>query len=295
MRIGSQSEVGAIQSLLLKHPRDAFMNQECIAANWRRLHYTAPPDLDRALAEYESFVGILSQWVPEIHFLPRHDQTTLDSIYVHDPVLISARGIILARMGKSSRREEPAAAAAFLEKELGLPILGAIGANGRLEGGDVVWLDEKTVAVGEGYRTNAAGIQQLRALLGDAVRELIPVPLPHWNGPGDVLHLMSLISPVSTDTALVFSRLLPVPFRQWLLDSGFRLVEVCDDEYDTMAGNVLAVAPGQCLMLAGNPRTRERLETAGIKVQEFVGNEICHKGSGGPTCLTRPLLRRSSE
>ena len=169
--------------------------------------------------------------------------------------------------------------------------MGAITGSGRLEGGDVCWLDDRTVAVGEGYRTNAEGIRQLRALLGDAVDEVIPIPLPHWTGPDDCLHLLSFISPVDHDLAVVYSRMMPVPFRQMLVARGIQLVEVPDEEYDSMACNVLAVAPRQCLMLSGNPVTQQRLEAAGATVMTFAGNDLCLKGGGGPTCLTRPIIR----
>jgi N-dimethylarginine dimethylaminohydrolase len=193
-------------------------------------------------------------------------------------------------MGKEQRRREPAAIGEYLP-QIGVPILGRISGDGTLEGGDVVWVDERTLAVGRGYRTNDEGIRQLRELTADIVDEIVVVPLPHWNGPTDVLHLMSFLSPIDHDLALVYSRLMPVPFREWLLTRGVRLVEVPDTEYDTMACNVLAVAPRQCIMLEGNPRTRKLLEAEGVEVRVFGGAEICAKGAGGPTCLTRPILR----
>jgi N-dimethylarginine dimethylaminohydrolase len=157
----------------------------------------------------------------------------------------------------------------------------------------VIWLDPETVAVGRGYRTNAEGVRQLRSLVGDGV-DVIEVPLPHWRGQADVMHLMSLISPLDRDLAVVYSRLLPVPFRELLLERGIRLFEAADEEFDTMGTNVLALAPRRCLMLAGNPVTRRALEAAGCQVLEYEGTEISAKGSGGPTCLTRPLVRSSN-
>jgi N-dimethylarginine dimethylaminohydrolase len=149
---------------------------------------------------------------------------------------------------------------------------------------------ETPMIVGRGYRTNAEGIRQVRTMLGADV-EVVEVPLPHWRGPGDVMHLMSLLSPVDHDLAVVYSRLLPVPFREWLLSRGFSLVEVPDEEFDSMGTNVLALSPRRCVMLAGNPRTRAALERAGCEVLEYQGDEISVKGAGGPTCLTRPLAR----
>lgn len=169
-------------------------------------------------------------------------------------------------------------------------IAGRIESPGRLEGGDVIWLDARTLVVGRGYRTNADGIRQLRAILGNRV-EVVEVPLPHWHGPHDVMHLMSLISPIDHGIAVVYSQLLPVPFREWLLDRGIHLVEVPDEEFVSMGTNVLALAPRRCLILAGNPRTRAALERAGADVVEYEGTEISVKGAGGPTCLTRPLER----
>jgi N-dimethylarginine dimethylaminohydrolase len=170
-------------------------------------------------------------------------------------------------------------------------VLGAITGEGRLEGGDVVWFDDRTVAVGRGYRTNDEGIRQLRTLVGEAVDEVVVVPLPHWKGAEDVFHLMSILSPIDDDLALVYAPLLPVPFREWLLARGIKFVEVPESEFDSMGCNVLALAPRKCLALAGNPLTRERLEAEGVEVREFVGREISRKGGGGPTCLTRPIVR----
>ncbi len=289
-RVGGQSEVARIGLVLLKHPREAFVDGARIEAQWSDLRYVAAPDLDRALEEYDRFVDFLRGVGAGILFLPRDDETGLDSIYPRDAAVVSDRGVILCNMGKAQRRFEPAALGRFLEWT-GIPILGRITGEGRLEGGDVVWLDERTLAVGEGYRTNAEGIRQLRALLGDAVDEVAPVSLPHWSGPQDVLHLMSLVSPIDRDLAIVHSRLLPVPFRQRLVERGMTLLEVPAGEYGGMACNVLALAPRKCLMLSGNPETRRLLEEAGAEVLTYDGTEISRKGSGGPTCLTRPLLR----
>jgi len=290
MQFGSQSEVGKIQSILLKHPRDAFISQENVEAHWKRLGYSWCPDYDQALKEYDNFVELLKKEASEIHYLPKSDETGLDSIYVRDAIIIARKGVILCNMGKEGRRGEPSACANYLSG-LGVPVLGAIRGSGSLEGGDAVWLNEKTLVVGSSYRTNEAGIHQLKELTAGVVNEFAVVPLPHWRGPSDVLHLMSLISPVDYNLVVVYSRLLPVQFREWLLQKGIRLLEVPDSEFETMGCNVLAIAPRKCIMLSGNPRTRRMLEAEGVEVFEYEGEEISTKGAGGPTCLTRPLLR----
>jgi len=293
MKFGCQSEVDQIKTFLLKHPKDAFMSQEYIQSQWKELNYLASPDYDKALKEYDNFVEYLKKSISEIYYLPQNDKTGLDSIYVHDPVIITNKGAILCNMGKEKRRAEPQAAGEFL-LELGIPILGVITGEGKLEGGDVVWIDERTLAVGLGYRTNEEGIRQLKELTRDFVDEFVVVPLPHWKGPGDVLHLMSLISPIDHDLAVVYSRLLPVPFREWLLRRGIQLLDIPDSEFETMACNILAVFPRKCIMISGNPQTKQMLEDKGIEIWEYGGEEISMKGAGGPTCLTRPLLRESS-
>ena len=194
-------------------------------------------------------------------------------------------------MGKPQRAAEPSAQERYF-RSAGVPVVGSIQPPGLLEGGDFVWLDNRTAAVGLGYRTNGAGVRQLRDLLGDSIDELVEVALPHWRGPGDVFHLMSIVSPVDRDLAVVYSPLMPVSFRLHLLERGTSLIEVPDDEFVTMGANVLALEPGKALMIAGNPKTRARLEAAGVEVIEYAGSEISLKGGGGPTCLTRPLSRR---
>ncbi len=290
METTPQNDTGRIVKLLLKHARDAFLDDSRIDSQWQSLNYTERPDLNKAITEYAAFTAFLKNAGAELHFMPPGDDTGLDSIYVRDAVVAAQSGIILCRMGKAVRRGEAAAQAAYYRK-IGIPILGTIEAPGTLEGGDVAWLDKRTVAVGRGYRTNDAGIRQLRALLGDSIDELIEVALPHFRGPEDVFHLMSIFSPVDRDLAVVYSPLMPVPFRETLLQRGYRLVEVPEAEYDSMGCNVLAMAPSECLMLEGNPQTRDALLAAGCTVHEYQGNEISRKGCGGPTCLTRPLLR----
>ena len=286
----AQSEVGALTRVVVKHARDAFRGAAAIAAEWRAHGFTAPPDFATAVREYDRFLELLSAAGAAVDVLPPAAGAGLDSIYVRDASIVCDRGVILCRMGKPLREGEPAAQEALF-RAIGYRILGSIAPPGRLEGGDIVWLDRRTVAVGRGYRTNDAGIAQLRELLGDAVDELIVVHLPHWRGPSDVFHLMSIISPVDRDLAVVYSPLMPVAFRERLLGRGVSLVEVPDEEFASMGANVLALAPRRCVMLAGNPVTQSWLERAGADVMLYGGHDISLKGGGGPTCLTRPLRR----
>jgi len=285
-----QSDVLPLKSVLLKHARDAFGDQPTLDATWEDLAYLARPDFAGAVAEYEAFQELLERLGTEVHLAPADAATGPDSVYVRDATVICDRGAILCNMGKQARETEPGAAERSL-RAIDIPIVGRITGSGRLEGGDVAWMDERNVAVGLGYRTNADGIRQLRALLGSEVGRVIPVPLPHWHGPGDVFHLMSMFSPVDRDLAVVYSPLLPVPFRQLLLKKGYELVEVPDEEFESMGCNVLAVGPRRCVALDGNPVTLRRLEAAGAEVHTYRGREISAKGGGGPTCLTRPLVR----
>jgi N-dimethylarginine dimethylaminohydrolase len=218
--------------------------------------------------------------------LPDH----ADAIFVHDPAIVTDQGAIILRMGKALRRgEEEAIATTF--RQLGIPIHYTLHGEALAEGGDLLWLDEKTLAVGQGFRTNAEGLRQLgEALAGQGVA-LVPVQLPYYQGPAACLHLMSFISLVDEDLAVVYLPLMPVPFWQFLCGRGFRLVEAPDEEFTTMGPNVLALAPGKCLMLQNNPITRQRLEAAGCQVLTYQGDNISLKAEGGATCLTRPILR----
>jgi N-dimethylarginine dimethylaminohydrolase len=285
----AQSEVGPLRRVLLKHARLAFRSQEAARAEWEALRFAAEPDVARAQDEYDRFVELLRGSGAEIAFL-EDAAATMDSVYVRDASIVCDRGAVLCRMGKPQRHAEPASHEAAYRR-LGIPVLGAISAPGTLEGGDVLWLDDRTLAVGRGYRTNDEGIAQLRALLADAIDELIVVPLPHWRGPGDVFHLMSIVSPVARDLAVVYSPLMPVPFRERLIARAVEFVDVPDEEFGTMGANVLAIAPRRCVMVRGNPVTRDRLEEAGAEVLEYDGAQISLAGGGGPTCLTRPLAR----
>jgi N-dimethylarginine dimethylaminohydrolase len=285
-----QSDVGHVTRVVLKHARSAYVDATSIARQWRGLGYLQAPRFDEAGDESDAFAALLEGLGAEVIWMPPDDDVGLDSLYVRDASVVCDRGAILCNMGKHARRAEPEAAGR-LYAELGIPVLGAIEGDGRLEGGDLVWLSPRVAAVGQGYRTNAEGIAQLRALLADAVDELIVVPLPHWRGPGDVFHLMSMISPLDEDLAVVYEPLLSVPFRQGLIDRGFTLIGVPDEELDLLGCNVLAVAPRVAVAVEGCPRTRLLMEQAGVRVHTYAGREISAKGCGGPTCLTRPLAR----
>ncbi len=290
IKFNGQSETGKIHSVLMKSPARAWLGQDSVNRQWHKLHYPEKPDFQKALHEYNQFASIIEQNVPEVFYLPEDNETSLDSIYTHDPVIITEKGTVLCRMGKEERTSEPSIIGEHLEK-LGIPILGEIMAPGKLEGGDVVWFDDGTAAVGLGYRTNAEGVKQLRKLTKEFVKSIVEVPLPHWNGPSECLHLMSMISPVDKDLAVVYSRLMAVPFRDLLIEKGINLIEVPDEEYDNFACNVLTLEPRKCVMIAGSPRTKAALEREGVTVYEYHGLDVSIKGGGGPTCLTRPLLR----
>jgi len=287
---GCQDMTSTIRRVLIKSPENAYKNQVNIDSQYQDLNYFGKPDFVRSLEDYESFRSILKKSGVEIHDLPADDITSLDSIYTHDPCLISNSGVVLCSMGKILRKKEPEMISKYF-KSLNIPIIGKISAPGKLEGGDIVWIDNRTVAVGVGYRSNLEGIAQLKEILSGDVDEIIPVHLPHWTGPSDCLHLMSNISPIDRDLFLVYSKLLPVSFREYLLDRGIKLLEVPDDEYESMGCNVLAIAPKKVIMIEGNDVTKNLLEKEGVDVSTYPGLEISYKGAGGPTCLTRPFLR----
>ena len=199
-------------------------------------------------------------------------------------------GIIICNMGKAGRINEPKAQLKEYQQK-NIPILGVIQSPGTLEGGDVAWLDKKTLAVGHTYRTNEEGIKQLKELLEPKGVDVLVAELPHYKGKEDVFHLMSILSPVDKDLAVVYSPLMPIKFRNELLKRGFQLIEVPESEFESMGCNVLAISPRNCVMVEGNPITKKLLQNAGCKVTTYEGNEISVKGGGGPTCLTRPLVR----
>ena len=290
MNLSCHSDIGKIKSLFIKNVEQAFISEEHLEKHWKELNYLSKPDIKKALSEYANFESILKEHGAEIFYFPEDESVNMDSIYCRDAAIATDNGMILCNMGKVARREEPLAQKKAYEAS-GIKVLGSITAPGTLEGGDVAWLDEHTLAVGYTYRTNEEGINQLTSLLQPLGVEVITVPLPHYKGQSDVFHLMSILSPVDKNLAVVYSPLMPIVFRNLLLQRGYQLIEVPDEEFETMGCNVLALAPRECLMVAGNPKTKAALEDAGCKVTEYKGEDISVKGGGGPTCLTRPIYR----
>jgi N-dimethylarginine dimethylaminohydrolase len=256
-------------------------------ARWREYGWRAAPDPAAAAAEHDALRRLLEEAGAEV-VVADGERSNPDAIYTYDPVLVGDEGAVLLRPGKEGRLGEPAALELELER-LGIPIHARIEAPGTIDGGDTLWLDERTLLVGRGYRTNAAGVEQLGAAFPDV--EVLSYDLPHWNGEAEVMHLMSLISPLDADLALVYPRLAPVRLLELLSERGLERVDVPDEEWETMGPNVLALGPRKALALEGNDETRRRLEAAGVEVLTYRGDEISRKGDGGPTCLTRPLLR----
>ena len=288
---GCQSMVRRLKKVLVKRPEEAFESQERIDAQWKSLDYLARPDISRAAEEHRRFTALLEAAGAEVAYLPTDGRTGLDSLYTHDPVAsVTDQGVILGRMGKDARMEEPEAQADWYA-EAGIPIAGRIESPGSVEGGDVVWLRDDLVVIGLTYRTNGEGIRQFQDLLQPMGVDVVPIPMVHWDGPGAVLHLMSVISMLDTDLAAVYERLLPIPFREMLTALDIEMVPVPDEEYDSLGCNALAVKPRQVLVRNGNPVTVDRMRSAGCAVETFDGDHICYAGSGGPTCLTRPVYR----
>ena len=284
------NEYGALRRVMICPAEAAYRDQAHLDGVWQGEEFLGGPDFAEAQREYDRFAQVLADSGAEVDVFPDGAELGISAIYIRDSSLVAPGGVILGRMRNAYRAAEPAALGAYYAAQ-GVPVLGVIEGDGLLEGGDFVWFDDKTCAVAEGYRTNAEGIRQLRAILGPGV-EVQAVPLPHDQGPGACLHLMSLISPLDADLALVYSPLMPVPFRTWLLALGIELIEVPDEEYAlTMGCNVLALGPRTCLAIEGSPVTRARLEAAGCEVIAVKAEEISLKGGGGPTCLTRPLVR----
>ncbi len=282
--------VAPLRRVIVKRPQQAYRNPAQVAEQWRALNYAAAPDFNRACEEHASFVRLLQESGAEVLFLPENPSVGLDSIYTHDPALVTEAGVITFRTGKELRRGEgPALAKALAQWDI--PILGTVDAPGTAEGGDMIWLDRTTLIVGRGFRTNGTGMEMLRSLLAPLNVNVIAAGLPYWTGPTDCLHLMSFISLLDSNLAVVYRKMLPVSLFELLQDRGVQLIDIAEEEFATQACNVLAVAPRDVIVLKGNPVTRERLEEAGCKVREFAGDEISFKGAGGPTCLTRPLLR----
>jgi len=284
------SEIAQLKTVFIKTATAAFVNDEKISAEWKELNFLAKPDFEKAKIEYQNFENYFLQNNVEIFHFTKDDSVSIDSIYCRDAAIATDHGIIICNMGKPARNAEPIAQQKIFKKNE-FKILGTIKSPGTVEGGDVAWLDEKTLAVGHTYRTNENGIEQLKNLLNPFGIEVITVPLPHYRGPSDVFHLMSILSPVDKNLAVVYSPLMPIGFRNDLLKRGYELIEVPEQEFDSMGCNVLAIAPRKCIMVSGNPITKSLLEKAGCEIFEYEGNEISVKGGGGPTCLTRPVWR----
>ena len=256
---------------------------------WRAYGWHAPPDLARASDEHAAFRAELERAGAVVLLGAVAVPGDPDAIYTYDPILLTDTGAILLRPGKPERRAEPDAIATDLATA-GIPTVGSVKPPGTVEGGDLCWLDPSTLLAGRGYRTNDDGLDQLRALLGPSV-DVVIFDLPHHRGPDACLHLLSFISPLDVDLAVAFPPMMPVRLLELLRERDVRLVEVPDDEFDTMGPNVLALGPRIALALEGNDETRRRMEAAGVDVRTYRGEEISLKGDGGPTCLTRPLDR----
>lgn len=255
---------------------------------WRDYGWRAEPGLAAAAAEHDAFRAILEEAGAEVIRATAPMPPNPDSIYMMDPSIVGPNGAVILRPGKEVRRMETAP----MESDLAaadVVITGRLTGDATAEGGDAIWLNERTLCVGRSYRTNDEGIGQLRELLPGV--EVFAFDLPHMSGPGGVLHLMSVCSPLDEDLAVVYLPLVPSRLVVLLRDLGASLVEVPDDEFPTMGPNVLALGPRKALALAGNDETRRRMEAAGVEVVTYGGDEISRKGDGGPTCLTRPLIR----
>jgi N-dimethylarginine dimethylaminohydrolase len=278
-----------LRKVLVRRPADSFVSDAKIDAEWRDLNFHARPDLHNSIREFAAVEAVLKSAGAELIALPVADGLTLDALYTHDALVVTPRGLVKPHMGKPQRRREPQVNGAALQA-LGFPIAGEIVGAGRLEGGDLVWIDRHTLLAGVGYRTNVEGVRQLQALCGDDV-EVKWFDLPHHRGRADVFHLMSVLSPLDRDLAVVYPPLVPARLMEFLAERGIALVEVPEEEFPRMGCNVLALGPRHAMMVEGNPQTLARMQARDVRVEVIAGDDICRKGEGGPTCMTRPLIR----
>lgn len=286
---GTYNNYGPLKLVAVRHPREAFASDARLDAEWQKLNYHARPDLANARAEFDRALAIIKATGATVVELPDDPSLTMDSLYTHDALVVTPQGLVRPRMGKPERRGEPAINGAALAN-LGLPVAGDITGDGKLEGGDLVWLDRHTLLAGVGYRTNLEGVRQLQALAGaDVTVEWFD--LPHYKGKADVFHLMSVLSPLDHDLAVVYLPLMPARLADFLAARGINFIHVPDEEFETMGCNVLALGPRHAMAVAGNPETAARMRAAGVTVEVIDGTDICRKGEGGPTCMTRPLVR----
>ena len=280
MTFGARSATAPLRRVLVRPPVET--------TGWREYGWRAEPDLDVMASEHEAYREALGAAGAEVILGETPVPGNCDAIYACDTALVTERGAILLRPGKEGRRGEPDAIGKDLELA-GVPVVGRLEAPGTAEGGDLLWLDERTLVAGRSYRTNDAGIGALRDLLPGV--EVIAVDLPHHRGPSVILHLLSLISLLDADLAVAFPPLLPIRLMEMLVDRGIEVVEVPEEEVDSQGANVLALGPRVALALEGNPETRRRMERAGVDVTVYRGDDLCRKGDGGPTCLAQPVLR----
>jgi len=282
--------VDPLQRVLVCSPRTAGWHQPERFALWRDLGFHHAPDFAQAQAQHEALRRELMNVGAEVLDLPGADGLSLDAVYAHDASLPTDFGLIVMRPGKRNRIVEGRCQGGFCQHS-GIPTLAEIVDPGATEAGDIVWLDAKTLLIGRSYRTNAAGMAQIRDALAPKGVEVLSVPLPHGFGPSTCLHLMSLMSMLDAGTILVDLPLLAVETVELLQSHDFDFVEIDPSERDTLACNVLALGAKRLLALEENRKTNQRLRRAGFDVRSFPGSELCINGGGGPTCLTRPLLR----
>jgi N-dimethylarginine dimethylaminohydrolase len=284
------SMVGPLRRVLVCSPIRAGWNEPERHARWRELGFHHAPDFAQAKVQHEALCRELLTAGAELLELPAATDLSLDGVYAHDASLATDFGLIIMRPGKPNRLTEGPRHRSIAER-LGIPVFAEITAPATTEAGDIVWLDAKTLLIGQGYRTSAAGIEQMRSLLGPKGIEVLSAPLPYGPGPSACLHLMSLISLLDEHTALVDLPWLAVETVEVLKARGFKLIEIDYSERETLACNVLALGNRALLAIEENHRTNQRLRESGFEVRTFPGSELCINGSGGPTCLTRPLLR----
>ena len=281
---GAQSMTAPLREVVLRAPGPNFGR----AFDDRRLGFRHPVDLELARRQHGALADLLARLGAIVHVLDE-DGLGPDAIYVFDPLLVTDGGAFPLRSGKPTRVGEEAA----LERwtlSAGMPTLGRIEPPGTADGGDTFWLRPDLFCIGRSLRTNRAGAAQLADLVGGRVEIF---DMSYWRGPVEVLHLLSVISPVADDLAVVFPPLLPAGLHELLVELDIRTVAVDDEEFETLGCNVLAVRPGVVIVADGNPRTAAALAKAGCEVHTFEASEIGVNGSGGPTCLTRPIWREA--